>query len=329
MIKLNDYLYSGDTVFKILQRYRGDLEKNAIKTGSQVDLAHVSFLSKILDFLAHNEFLTSQSERMREFYKYLAKEYPFLAFTFKGRIKSVIRAEEKFNGYILSQVDDYYKMNGKCPDEEYVKNQLVIFRDLIAYRIVISVPKCHLAEGESQREAEIKILYKIANALPQILEKQGFSPIPADYYMEKISPLLDEGVRQYYRDYIENPAELGYESLHITLYDNMARCYIEVQLRTKSMDDNAEIGVANHLGYEKRQEYERARRDKIPVGECKFFDEAFERVVSLQQLELSKLDVNMFSAVNNSLINDGCGLFRGRQILPFEHLSRFQNDMLE
>ncbi len=32
----------------------------------------------------------------------------------------------------------------------------------------------------------------------------------------------------------------------------------EVQLRTKEMDDYAEIGPANHLGYEKRQEKERA-----------------------------------------------------------------------
>lgn len=46
-------------------------------------------------------------------------------------------------------------------------------------------------------------------------------------------------------------------------------------------------------------------------------------------LELADLDVNMFSAVNNSLINDGCGLFRGRLILPYEHLSRFQNDVID
>ena len=49
----------------------------------------------------------------------------------------------------------------------------------------------------------------------------------------------------------------------------------------------------------------------------------------LQQLDLSKVDVNMFGAANNSLINDGCGLFRGRQILPYEHLSRFQNDQID
>ena len=52
-------------------------------------------------------------------------------------------------------------------------------------------------------------------------------------------------------------------------------------------------------------------------------------VEKLLGLELSKLDVNMFSAVNNSLINDGCGLYRGRLILPYEHLSRFQNDLID
>ena len=46
-------------------------------------------------------------------------------------------------------------------------------------------------------------------------------------------------------------------------------------------------------------------------------------------LDLAKLDVNMFGAGNNSLINDGCGLFRGRMILPYEHLSRFQNDIVD
>ena len=51
--------------------------------------------------------------------------------------------------------------------------------------------------------------------------------------------------------------------------------------------------------------------------------------MKLQELELAKIDVNMFEAINNQLINDGCGLFRGRQILPFEHLSRFQNDLID
>ena len=108
-----------------------------------------------------------------------------------------------------------------------------------------------------------------------------------------------------------------------------AKCYMEMQLRTKEMDDIAEIGSANHLGYEKRQQIERNRRDAVPEGENIYFDEAYERIRKLQELELAKVDVNMFSAADNSLINDGCGLYRGRLILPYEHLSRFQNDLID
>ncbi len=40
MITLNDYLYSGDTVLKILQKYTEDLRKEAKKNDNEVDLVH-------------------------------------------------------------------------------------------------------------------------------------------------------------------------------------------------------------------------------------------------------------------------------------------------
>ena len=112
MITLNDYLYSGDTVLKILQKYTEDLRKEAKKNHNEVDLVHSNFLLQITELLEHNDFLTAQSQKIREFYKYMAHEYPFLAFTFKGRIKSLIRAEEKFNGYVVEYIYDYYRENG-------------------------------------------------------------------------------------------------------------------------------------------------------------------------------------------------------------------------
>ncbi len=326
MVKLEDYLYNGDTIFKILQRYTDDLEASALKNNNQIDLMHANFLASISELLEHNAFLTSQSNRIKEFYMYMAEKYPYLAFTLKGRIKSIIRSEEKFNGYIVDYIYNYYNEFGRYPEVPELKDRLKAFRDLIAYRIVISLPKCHVAEDEDKRTSEIDLLYEIAGALPQFLEKRDFSLVSIRNDSNKTSEKLDADIAGYFRDYIVSPGEFGYQSLHITVYDNLARCYIELQLRTKDMDDYAEIGPANHIGYEKRQEAERARRSAIPVGECKYFDEAYERVVSLQQLDLSKLDVNMFSAVDNSLINDCCGLYRGRLILPFEHLSRFQNE---
>ncbi|MBQ0027786.1 MAG: guanosine polyphosphate pyrophosphohydrolase, partial [Lachnospiraceae bacterium] len=316
MITLNDYLYSGDTVIKILHRYSEDLMTDAKQSLNQVDMAHANFLRQIISLLEHNDFLTSQSMRIREFYKIMALEYPFLAFTFKGRIKSLIRTEEKFNGYIVNYIYDYYIKNGVYPTVPQIKDRLSQFRDLVAYRIVISIPRCHLDSEENRRETELKYLYEIANRLPLFLEETGFSPEMTGLSGVKYAPELQPEVQPYYRDYIANKKELGYESLHITVFDNQARCHTELQLRTKEMDDYAEIGPANHLGYEKRQEAERARRQAIPKGECKYFDEAYERGMLLQQLDLSKVDVNMFAAADNFLINDGCGLYRGRQITP-------------
>ena len=113
MITLNDYLYSGDTIFRVLQNYITDLREDARKTKNEIDLIHCNFLIQIRELLEHNEFLTTQSQQVREFYKYMTKEYPYLAFTVKGRIKSLIRAEEKFNGYIVMYISDFYEEYGK------------------------------------------------------------------------------------------------------------------------------------------------------------------------------------------------------------------------
>lgn len=329
MIQLANYLYDGDTVVKILQKYTADLRKSALEESNEMDLIHADFLSTISDMLEHNDFLTMQSRRIHEFYKYMVSEYPYLAFCFKGRIKSLIRAEEKFNRYIVEYVYDYYRKTGKYPDVEALRENLPCFRDLIAYRIIISIPKCHLKNGEDRDEEEKKLLYEIANRLPGFLKDRDFSVEPSGSAGRKVSKAISEEIRPYVRDYVEVPSEFGYQSLHMTFFDNMARCHIEVQLRSKRMDDNAEIGAAEHIGYEKRQELADERRSEIPKGRCKIFDDAYERVISLQNLDLSKIDVNMFAAVNNSLVNDGCGLYKGRLITPYEHLSRFQNDYMD
>lgn len=327
MITLNDYLYSGNTVLKILHQYTEDLMNDAKENHNVVDIAHANILIQIKELLEHNDFLTSQSQRIKELYKYMTKEYPFLAFTFKGRIKSLIRCEEKINGYIVEYIYDYYAKNGKFPSEAEIKNSISCFRDIIAYRIVISLPQCHVTPGTDKTEAEKNYLYELANIIPTFFEERGFTP-ELSGHTNKVSDKLNEEVRPYFRDYIENARPLGYQSLHITLYDNYSRSYTEVQLRTKDMDDNAEIGDANHFGYEKRQEADRERKALIPEGKCIYFDQAYERVQKLQNINLAELDVNMFKAMDNYRVNDGCGLFRGRQILPYEHLSRFQNDLI-
>ena len=145
MITLNDYLYSGDTLLRILKKYIRDLRIEAKGKNTMRSIWYtVNFLIQIQELLEHNDFLTAQSQKIREFYKYMAHEYPFLAFTFKGRIKSLIRAEEKFNGYVVEFIYDYYKEYGEYPSVSQIKERLSCFRDFIAYRIVIAMPRCHL-----------------------------------------------------------------------------------------------------------------------------------------------------------------------------------------
>ena len=57
------------------------------------------------------------------------------------------------------------------------------------------------------------------------------------------------------RDWLTNPKKNGYESLHITV-KNREGAYLEVQIRTKRMDDMAENGFASHWSYKgiKREE---------------------------------------------------------------------------
>ncbi|MBQ0070250.1 MAG: hypothetical protein KBS81_00085 [Spirochaetales bacterium] len=140
MVTLNDYLYSGSTILSILKDYERDLRKDAIRTKNQIDIVHCNFLLQYTELLEHNDFITTQSQKMREFYNYLAGKYPFLAFSFKGRIKSLFRAEEKFNGKVVNYMYDYYKKHGVYPPALRLRSQLHHFHDLIAYRIIISLP---------------------------------------------------------------------------------------------------------------------------------------------------------------------------------------------
>mgnify|MGYP000072656954 CR=1 FL=1 len=77
MITLNDYLYSGDTLLRILKKYIRDLRIEAKEKHNEIDLVHCNFLIQIQELLEHNDFLTAQSQKIREFYKYMAGEYRF------------------------------------------------------------------------------------------------------------------------------------------------------------------------------------------------------------------------------------------------------------
>ena len=166
MITLNDYLYSGDTVLRILQKYIADLKVEADRNRNEIDRVHCDFLAQIEGMLEHNEFLTAQSQKIRDFYKYMAKEYPYLSFTFKGRIKSLIRAESKFNGYIVEYIYDYYKL----------KKDILNLNDIHLYDVYVPIGNI-LDKKYSYEEAKEVIL--------KVLE------VFEDEYITKVKEALD------------------------------------------------------------------------------------------------------------------------------------------
>ena len=90
--------------------------------------------------------------------------------------------------------------------------------DVLAIRFII--------DCEADRELEHALCWKV------------FSYVTEEY----------ESDTRRLRDWISNPKPNGYESLHITV-KNKEGSYLEVQIRTKRMDDMAESGLASHWSY--------------------------------------------------------------------------------
>lgn len=90
--------------------------------------------------------------------------------------------------------------------------------DVFAIRFII--------DCEDEREIEHALCWKV------------FSYVTEEY----------ESDTKRLRDWISNPKPNGYESLHITV-KNREGSYLEVQIRTRRMDEMAESGLASHWSY--------------------------------------------------------------------------------
>ncbi len=103
--------------------------------------------------------------------------------------------------------------------------------DVFAIRFIIDADNCAPQLGDDGKRLE-------GRELEKALCWKVFSYVTEEY--EPDTTRL--------RDWITNPKPNGYESLHITVKNEEGAC-LEVQIRTKRMDDIAENGLASHWSY--------------------------------------------------------------------------------
>ena len=92
-----------------------------------------------------------------------------------------------------------------------------------------------------------------------------------------------------FKDYIAIPKENGYQTLHSTVFDDDS--IIEVQIRTKDMDKNAEFGVAAHWKYKLSS----ASPDVNWIENLDFKDEKIEDFYELAKNDLFLEDIVVYS----------------------------------
>lgn len=141
------------------------------------------------------------------------------------------------------------------------------------------------------------------------------------------------------RDWITNPRENGYESLHATVLGPQKK-WVEVQIRTKRMDDNAEKGMAAHWRYKEskknkesdawmqniREMLEKESLGELGDAEGSKIDVKSDRIyVFTPQGDLIRLSVNAtvldFAFAVHSNIGSHCtGAKVNNQIVPLKHI---------
>ena len=180
--------------------------------------------------LAHQLGLYNIKSELEDIYFRYAEPEQYRAIT--NKLKSTERDRQKLMTQFIEPlkqklsdegIDYKLKVRTKTALSIYKKmqKQKVSFEgvyDVFAIRFII--------DCETDRETEHALCWKV------------FSYVTEEY----------ESDTRRLRDWISNPKPNGYESLHITV-KNKEGSYLEVQIRTKRMDDMAESGLASHWSY--------------------------------------------------------------------------------
>ena len=242
-IKPKDTKLEAENYKKLIVSYSRDPRVTVLKIADRLEVMRsldmfpkLSRERKILETmmlyipLAHQLGLYNIKGEMEEIYFRHADPEQYRAIT--NKLKSTEKDREKLMTQFieplkqkLSDEGIQYKLKVRTKTAlsiyKKMKKQKVPFEgvfDVFAIRFII--------DCEEERETEHALCWKV------------FSYVTEEY----------ESDTKRLRDWISNPKPNGYESLHITV-KNKEGSALEVQIRTKRMDDMAESGLASHWSY--------------------------------------------------------------------------------
>ena len=242
-IKPKDTKLEADNYKKLIVSYSRDPRVTVLKIADRLEVMRsldifpkLSRERKILETmmlyipLAHQLGLYNIKSEMEDIYFRHADPEQYRAIT--NKLKSTEKDREKLMTQFieplkqkLSEEGIRYKLKVRTKTAlsiyKKMQKQKVSFEgvfDVFAIRFII--------DCEENREVEKALCWKV------------FSYVTEEY----------ESDTKRLRDWLSNPKPNGYESLHITV-KNQEGSFLEVQIRTKRMDDMAESGLASHWSY--------------------------------------------------------------------------------
>ena len=242
-IKPKDTKLEADNYKKLIVSYSRDPRVTVLKIADRLEVMRsldifpkLSRERKILETmmlyipLAHQLGLYNIKSEMEDIYFRHAEPEQYRAIT--NKLKSTENDREKLMTQFieplkqkLSDEGIKYKLKVRTKTAlsiyKKMQKQKVTFEgvfDVFAIRFII--------DCEEDRDIEKALCWKV------------FSYVTEEY----------ESDTKRLRDWLSNPKPNGYESLHITV-KNQEGSFLEVQIRTKRMDDMAESGLASHWSY--------------------------------------------------------------------------------
>lgn len=283
------YLYNGNAR-NILESYYTDLRK----VGGRYNLLHANMLEHYVQISEDREFILSLQNLMYTFF--LTHVQTYYKVKICGRKKGIISLEDKCNLVLARKSSPSVK-------------------DSVGFRIILI--------GKNTEEL-IASCYHLMDKCIDFFISKGFNPTDAektistsDFDPKKhpkvIVPkktLLKRENRIFVKDYIRNPKNKGYQSLHIIFVDSQGREF-EVQIRTDEMDEYAEYGPAAHLGYK-----------KIKYKDDDISEESDFSKVDTSQIDIEKISAEGFHVTENedNPFYDQAGIFVAREFLQLSNL---------